>query len=108
MLDENNLPVSGKNGFIYEIEPKPPTISGLAFALGLKDKKEILNFDENSEFYPIIKRALLKIQEYLETELMDKSSSAGAKYILENNFNWCNEVLPQENKEFSLEIKVVD
>lgn len=66
---------------------EPYTITGLALALDL-DRKSINNYAKSSEFFPTIKRAKLKVENYLEKHLITNSSTTGIIFNLKNNFSW--------------------
>jgi len=85
-LDDEGKAIFTKYGYLYEVEPKPPTMSGLAIALGFLDRCALLNYAEKDEFYSTIRAAKGKVEEYAETRLFDKDGANGAKFSLANNF----------------------
>jgi len=66
---------------------EPYTITGLALALDL-DRKSINNYAKDSEFFPTIKKAKLKVENYLEKRLINDSSATGIIFNLKNNYGW--------------------
>jgi len=66
---------------------EPYTITGLALALDL-DRKSINNYAKDSEFFPTIKRAKLKVENYLEKHLIMDNSTSGIIFNLKNNYGW--------------------
>lgn len=66
---------------------EPYTITGLALALDL-DRKSINNYAKDSEFFPTIKKAKLKVENYLEKRLIKDSSATGIIFNLKNNYGW--------------------
>lgn len=66
---------------------EPYTITGLALALDL-DRKSINNYVKDSEFFPTIKKAKLKVENYLEKRLINDSSATGIIFNLKNNYGW--------------------
>lgn len=68
-----------KNGYPY-------TITGLALALDL-DRKSLLNYSKEEEFFHTIKKAKQKVEEFLEMCLY-KQSVTGVIFNLKNNFGW--------------------
>lgn len=66
---------------------EPYTITGLAIALDL-DRKSINNYAKDSEFFPTIKKAKLKVENYLEKYLIVGGNSTGTIFNLKNNFDW--------------------
>ena len=66
---------------------EPYTITGLALALDL-DRKSINNYEKESEFFPTIKKAKLRVENYLEKRLINDSSATGIIFNLKNNYGW--------------------
>lgn len=66
---------------------EPYTITGLALALDL-DRKSINNYAKDSEFFLTIKKAKLKVENYLEKYLIVGGNSTGTIFNLKNNFGW--------------------
>ena len=66
---------------------EPYTITGLALALDL-DRKSINNYAKDSEFFPTIKKAKLKVENYLEKRLINDTSATGIIFNLKNNYGW--------------------
>ncbi len=66
---------------------EPYTITGLALALDI-DRKTLNNYAERDEFLPTIKKAKLKVENYLEKRLINDSSTTGIIFNLKNNFEW--------------------
>ena len=66
---------------------EPYTITGLALALDL-DRKSINNYEKDSEFFPTIKKAKLRVENYLEKRLINDSSATGIIFNLKNNYGW--------------------
>lgn len=75
--------------YFYECDKnkEPYTITGLALALDL-DRKSINNYAKDSEFFPTIKKAKLKVENYLEKRLINDSSTTGIIFNLKNNYDW--------------------
>ena len=87
MLDEEGYPVRDKNYQPILIDQKPPTVTGLALALGFASRQALLNYQGKKEFNDTITRAKSRIEEYVETRLFDKEGANGAKFSLSNNFD---------------------
>ena len=66
---------------------EPYTITGLALALDL-DRKSINNYSKDSEFFPTIKKAKLRVENYLEKHLITDNSTTGIIFNLKNNYEW--------------------
>lgn len=65
---------------VWDSEPEPPTISGLAFYLGLESSAELEKYEQRGWYAFPLKRARLKIEAEYEKKLHD--SSSGAMYAL--------------------------
>jgi hypothetical protein len=68
-------------------EPDPITMSGLAFYLGFADRQSITDYKKTDEFTFTIKRAKLRIENYLEARLLGNNVT-GIIFNLKNNFGW--------------------
>lgn len=75
-----------KYGRPIVVDEKPPTITGLALALGFNSRQSLLNYQDREEFVDTITRAKAKVEQYTEERLFDKDGSNGAKFSLANNF----------------------
>ena len=85
LLDEEGEPVLYK-GVPIVIGRRPPTVTGLDYALGFKSRQALLNYQGKEKFNDTITRAKLRIESYTEERLFDKDGAAGAKFSLMNNF----------------------
>ncbi len=75
-----------KYGVPIIIESRPPTITGLALALGFTSRRALLNYQGKEEFVHTITRAKARVEQYAEERLFDKDGANGAKFSLANNF----------------------
>lgn len=73
----------GEDGGSFE---SPPTVSGLAMALGFSSREELLGYGGKDSCRKLIDKALLKIEDFAESRLFDKGQYSGAKFFLEGNF----------------------
>ena len=85
-LDDGEV-ARDKYGIPIIIESRPPTITGLALALGFNSRQALLNYQEKDEFNDTITRAKSKVEQYAEERLFDKDGANGAKFSLANNFS---------------------
>ncbi|MCI9008624.1 MAG: hypothetical protein HFI13_11005 [Lachnospiraceae bacterium] len=69
---------------------KPPTVTGLALALGFTSRQALLNYQAKKEFVDTITRAKSRVEEYAESRLFDRDGSNGAQFSLRNNFKGWN------------------
>lgn len=84
--DENGVILRDKNGIPIILDARPPTITGLALALGFTSRRALLNYQEKEEFVHTITRAKARVEQYAEERLFDKDGANGAKFSLANNF----------------------
>lgn len=83
--DDGNI-LRDKYGIPIYIDVKPPTITGLALALGFTSRQALLNYQAKEEFVDTITRAKSRVECYAEERLYDKDGANGAKFNLANNF----------------------
>lgn len=75
-----------KYGLPVIVDARPPTITGLALALGFTSRQALLNYQAKDEFVDTITRAKSRVECYAEERLYDKDGANGAKFNLANNF----------------------
>lgn len=91
-LNEDGQPLTTEKGaVIYKKSPKPPTVTGLALALGFNSRQSLLNYQDKPDFMDTITRAKSRVEEYAEERLFDKDGANGAKFSLANNFRGWSE-----------------
>ena len=86
LLDKDGTPIRNKYGKIIRDGRKPPTITGLALALGFNSRQALLNYEAKDAFHDTVARAKSRVEQYTEERLFDKDGNAGAKFSLMNNF----------------------
>lgn len=86
MLDEDGEPTLDKYGNEIYIGRKPPTVTGLALALGFNTRQALLNYQAKKAFVDTVTRAKSRIEEYAEMRLFDRDGVNGAKFSLTYNF----------------------
>lgn len=70
-----------------DLTDEPYTITGLCIALNIT--RETLNeYSKNKKFSDTIKKAKLKVENYLEKHLITDNSTTGIIFNLKNNFGW--------------------
>lgn len=74
-----------------EEKEKPYTMSGLAYYLGI-DRKTLLNYSKNEEYFHTIKKARDKVQMQLEECLYRLGNNSGVIFNLKNNFDWKDKI----------------
>lgn len=70
LKDDNGEPVLNKWGKPVVINCRPPTVTGLALALGFTTRTSLLNYQGKKEFMDTITRAKTMIEAYTEERLL--------------------------------------
>lgn len=105
LLDKEGNPVLTKFGNPVIIGAKPPTVTGLALALGFSGRQALLNYQGRKEFMDTITRAKSRVEEYAESRLFDRDGSNGAQFSLRNNFKGWN---VDEEKKLEIELLKIE
>jgi len=63
------------------------SVTGLALYLGFADRQSITDYSKDDKFSFTIKRAKLRIENYLE-EKLEGNNVAGIIFNLKNNYGW--------------------
>lgn len=96
---ETGEPYFNKYGEPVIIGKHPPTVTGLALALGFNSRQSLLNYQDKPEFMDTITRAKSRIEQYNEERLYDRDGVNGAKFQLKNNFKgWAENPEPEAEK----------
>lgn len=69
-----------------EANDKRPTVSGLAYTLGMTTES-LRNYASRDEFFATVKEAKQRVEMFLEDRLYE-GSPAGVIFNLKNNFGW--------------------
>ena len=77
-----------KNGRETRRGARPPTLSGLALALGFSSKEELTGDLCGEELKRALLRARLRVEQYAEERLFDREGKSGAEFELRSNFGW--------------------
>lgn len=96
LKDSEGDPVFNKFGQPVIVNQRPPTVTGLALALGFSSRQALLNYQGKKEFNDTITRAKSRIEQYAEERLFDRDGSNGAKFSLSNNFSGWGEKPPSD------------
>ena len=86
LKDEDGEVIFDKFGNPVIVGARPPTVTGLALALGFSTRLSLLNYQGKKEFMNTITRAKSMVEAYAEERLFDKDGSNGARFSLINNF----------------------
>lgn len=103
LLDRYGNLVYDKDGNLVKTQVKPWTVSGLALYLGvstvtlkqyrlgridsLLDEMRV-DTDDGMTFSSVVLKAKQKIESYAEERLYDRDGQQGARFVLDNAFNW--------------------
>lgn len=85
--DDGNL-MRDKYGVPIIVDAKPPTVTGLALALGFTGRQALIDYQARPEFADTVTRAKARCEEYAEARLYDRDGANGAKFSLSCNFGW--------------------
>lgn len=88
LVDDKGNAVTDKYGEPVIIGAHPPTVTGLALALGFTNRQSLLNYQGKKQFLDTITRAKSRCEEYAESRLFDRDGARGAQFSLEHNFRW--------------------
>ncbi len=102
LLDNDGSPVRDKYGVPVIINAKPPTITGLALALGFTGRQALLDYQARPEFTDTVTRAKARCEEYAEARLYDRDGANGAKFSLSCNFGWREKAAETERQEIGV------
>lgn len=86
--DTYGNPVFDKQGQPVIVGVKPPTVTGLALALGFTSRRQLLDYQGRAAFSHTVTRAKARCEEYAERRLYDRDGARGAQFSLEHNFRW--------------------
>jgi len=86
--EETGLPILNKFGNPVYLDTHVPTITGLAYHLGFKSRKDLLRYAVKSKkaYTEAVNRAKMRVERYTEERLFDREGANGAKFALANNF----------------------
>lgn len=109
LTDEDGEAVTDKYGQPVIVGAHPPTVTGLALALGFKTRQSLLNYQARSEaFNDVLTVAKTRCEEYAERRLYDRDGVNGAKFSLTNNFKgWREKPLDDEQQKL-VEVRIID
>lgn len=106
IYDAYGNPMIDKNGNVVREGSVPPTMTGLALALGFATRKSLLDYQAKPDFVYPVTRAKSMIERYTEQRLFDREGVQGAKFSLSNNFEGWSE--KQELKTEGTVIKIIN
>ena len=86
LRDKEGHPCLDKFGNPIILDSKPPTVTGLALALGFSGRQALLTYQGRKPFYDTVTRAKARCEAYTEARLFDRDGVHGARFSLINNF----------------------
>ena len=87
LRDEGGNIMLDYDGNVRKRQIKPFTITGLGLALGMS-RQDLINYSKKDEFFDTIKKAKMRVENYLEEKLISDGSSTGIIFNLKNNYGW--------------------
>lgn len=94
-----NEPIYNRLGLPVMVDEEPPTVTGLAYALGFHSRQSLLNYEGRPAFEELITAAKLRIEAYTEGRLFSNTSANGAKFSLANNFDGWGRPFTEEHND---------
>lgn len=91
IIGDDGMPILDKWGKPFIINERPPTVTGLALALGFTSRQALLNYQAKAAFVDTVLRAKARIEAYAEERLFDRDGQRGAEFSLKYNFRWVND-----------------
>lgn len=107
LKDNNGNTVFNKFGNPVIINQRPPTVTGLALALGFSTRLSLLNYQGKKEFMNTITRAKTMIEAYAEERLFDRDGTSGAQFSLRNDFKGWTEKTELDEEEQQARIEQI-
>ena len=86
-----------------KVEGKTPTMSGLAYELGV-DRHSLVNWSTSQAFHAVIKKAKTRIERAYEDLLLSGRAPVGAIFALKNNCGWAD--TSSQDKGFVINIAI--
>lgn len=96
--DENGNPALTKYGEEIWIDRRPPTVTGLALALGFTTRDALIYYQGKKEFVDTVTRAKSRCEQYAEERLYDRDGTSGAQFALRCNFGWTDKPTETETR----------
>ena len=91
IIGDDGQPIMDKYGNVILVGAHPPTVTGLALALGFTSRQALLNYQAKSAFVDTVTRAKSRCEQYAEERLYDRDGANGAKFSLAYNFKWAQD-----------------
>ena len=89
VYDKHGRPVVKRNGIQIRKGETPPTISGLSYYLGFRDRKQFTRQKSRGVgFQDVVLKARLRCEMFWEEALYDRITYKGATFMLSMCFGW--------------------
>ena len=75
LTDDEGNQIYNKWGYPVIVDKRPPTVTGLALALGFTNRLSLLRYQGKKEFCDTITRAKARVEQYAEERLFDKDGT---------------------------------
>lgn len=82
-------------------QTRPFTLSGLAYWIGI-DRRTLLNYKYDDEFFPTLKRYKDLCENYAEEQLFLGKNVAGVIFAMKNNYEWQDKQVSEHQGGISL------
>lgn len=102
--EETGEPMFTKWGQPIIVGAHPPTMVGLALALGFSSRQGLQSWKAKKGYREVLMEAVSRIEEYTEQRLFDKDGINGAKFSLMYNFGWRDQKKEEEKQVASVTI----
>ena len=86
LTDHNGDPIIDRWGNPIYLDRRPPTVTGLALALGFKTRNALQMYKAKKDFTDTILKAKSRVEQYWEERLDSRDGSHGAAFNLQRNF----------------------
>lgn len=77
-----------KHGNPIVLERNPPTVTGLALALGFLSRQSLINYQGKKAFHDTVTRAKLRVENFHEKKLFDPELRPQGPIFALYNFGW--------------------
>lgn len=105
--NEDGTPQLDRSGRPIITGSRPPTVTGLALALGFATRKSLLDYQGKKEFMAVVCTAKLRVEEYAERQLFDRSGYIGARFTLLQNFQWREQLKTNDEQTVAPGVKII-
>lgn len=98
LRDHNGDPILNRWGDPVFLDKRPPTITGLALALGFKTRQALMKYQAKKAFTDTVLKAKSRVELYNEEQLYTRDGAKGAMFNLQRNFAGWKEEKTDEDK----------